>query len=127
MESAIAERQSELELLQGQLHALEDQVAMSTITVTIRSEYVPISTAPTNLGEALAVGWTGFVAFWSGVVIALGVSLPWLVLLAAVAAAIVWLVARNRRRATTSESPLPAPHPALFETAGGPGEHPHVP
>lgn len=134
LESAIAERQSELELLQGELHALEDQVAMSTITVTIRSEYVPTSTAPTNLGEALAVGWTGFVAFWSGVVIALGVALPWLVLLAAIAAVVMWLVARKRRRVPASavalQTPLQKPHPALFEAAGGPVEpaqHPHTP
>ncbi|MDQ0725437.1 DUF4349 domain-containing protein [Microbacterium sp. W4I20] len=115
LESAIAERQTELEGLEAQSRALEDQVAMSTITLSLVSEYVPVVTAPQNFGEALAVGWAGFGAFWGTMLIAIGVGLPWLVLIAAVIACVIWLVGRNRRR-RDARPPLAQvmPDPALF-------------
>ncbi len=98
LETAIADRQTELESLEAQSRSLEDQVAMSTITLSLSSEYVAPVTAPQNFGEALVVGWNGFGAFWGAMLIAIGVGLPWLVLIAAVVTGVIWLVARNRRR-----------------------------
>lgn len=98
LETAIAERQTELESLEAQSRTLEDQVAMSTITLNLSSDYIAPVTAPQNFGEALVVGWNGFGAFWGAMLIAIGVGLPWLVLIAAVVTGVIWLVARNRRR-----------------------------
>ncbi|MFF5626606.1 DUF4349 domain-containing protein [Microbacterium sp. NPDC012755] len=115
LESAIAERQSELEGLEAQSRSLEDQVAMSTITLSLMSEYVPVETAPKDFGDALTIGWDGFVAFWGAMLIGIGVALPWLVLLAAIAAVVILLVIRSRRRqAARPQPPRPAPDAELF-------------
>lgn len=113
LETAISERQSELEGLEAQSRELADQVAMSTITLSLMSEYVPVATAPGNVGEALAQGWDGFVAFWGAMLIGLGLSLPWLVLLAAIALAVIWLVLRSRR----ARDARPLPPPAALDAA----------
>lgn len=105
LEKAVSDRQSQLESLEAEQRSLEDQVAMATITTAFEAHYVPAPTTPRDLGEAIASGWSGFAAFWAGVVIALGVMLPWLVLLALIAAAVIWLVRRSQRR---RPGPLPA-------------------
>ncbi|MFT4030770.1 MAG: DUF4349 domain-containing protein, partial [Protaetiibacter sp.] len=92
LEAAIAERQTELESLEAQQRELTDQVAMSTITLTLRSEALaPPPDGPANFWEGLAVGWNAFAGFWAAVAVALGVGLPWLVTLG-IAAAIVVVV-----------------------------------
>ena len=48
--------------------------------------------------SGLGAGWGAFVAFFSGLLVALGVLLPWLIAAAIVSAAIVLIVRRNRRR-----------------------------
>lgn len=115
LESAIAERQTELEGLEAQARALVDQVAMSTITLNLMSEYVPVKTAPDDFGEALLIGWNGFVGFWGAVIIALGVALPWLVLFAAIAVGATALTVRARRRQLQRpQPPRPVLDAALF-------------
>jgi hypothetical protein len=115
LESAIAERQSELEGLEAQSRSLEDQVAMSTITLSLVSEYVPVETAPKDFGDALTVGWDGFIAFWGAMLIGIGMALPWLALLAVIAVLVIWLVVRGRRRqAALPQPPRPAPDAELF-------------
>lgn len=115
LESAIAERQTELEGLEAQARALADQVDMSTVTLSLMSEYVPVKTAPDDFGEALLVGWNGFVGFWGAVMIALGVALPWLVLFAAIAVGATLLTIRARRRQLQRpQPPKPLLDAALF-------------
>ncbi|MBO9626239.1 MAG: DUF4349 domain-containing protein, partial [Microbacterium sp.] len=115
LESAISERQTELEGLEAEARDLDDRVAMSTITLSLASEYVPVTTAPENMGDALAIGWNGFVAFWGALLLGIGLSLPWLVLLGVIAVGVVWLVRRSRRTATASVLSTPvAPDPVLF-------------
>lgn len=106
LEKSLSDRQSQLESLEAEQRSLSDQVAMATITTAFEAHYVPAPTAPRDLGEAIVAGWNGFLAFWAGVGIALGVGLPWLVLIALVTAAVIWLVRRSRRR---RPGPLPAP------------------
>jgi hypothetical protein len=114
LEQAIAERQNELESLEAQQRALDDKVAMSTITLQLRSvALAPPPDGPDNFWEGLVVGWNGFVAFWGGVAVALGVGLPWLVVLTVV----VLLV---RRAGRSSVTPLTASAPL----AGAAGEAP---
>ncbi len=98
-EDALATRQSELEAYQQQLKYLDEQVGMSTLTVSL-FEPAPVVTAdPAGFGDGVAAGWNGLVAALNGFVIAVGFLLPWLAVLA-VAGLIVWgvrRVVRDRR------------------------------
>src|SRR5690606_7492538 len=61
-ESALAERQATLESYQQQLEMLDDQVAMSTLPVTVLPRVVPVTADPAGFGDGLAAGWNGLVA-----------------------------------------------------------------
>jgi hypothetical protein len=120
LEQAIAERQNELESLEAQQRALDDKVAMSTITLQLRSvALAPPPEGPDNFWEGLVVGWNGFVAFWGGVAVALGVGLPWLVVLGVVLTVVVLLV---RRAGRSSVTPLAASAPATAPAAAAPSD-----
>ena len=95
----------ELESLLAQQSALADQVALSTITVSIASAAIAPS-APTTFLDGLAAGWGALVAAAGAVAVAAGAALPWLAVLGILALGIV-VVARRR---TTRPSPsAPAP------------------
>jgi len=102
-ESALADRQAELESYQQQLTSLDDQVALSSLTVTLNEPAEVVTADPAGFGDGIAAGWNGLVATLNGVVVALGFLLPWLAVVAVVGA-IVWSVRRvvKRRRATAS-------------------------
>ncbi|MFV0373005.1 DUF4349 domain-containing protein [Microbacterium sp.] len=96
-EEALAQRQAELDSARQQLAQLDRTVAMSTVTVNL-NEKAPASQAdPARFGDGLTAGWNGLIAVVNGLVVALGFALPWLAI-AAVAAGIVWVVRRRRRR-----------------------------
>jgi hypothetical protein len=127
LESAIAERQNELESLEAQQRALADKVAKSTITLQLRSvALAPPPEGPENFWEGLVVGWNGFVAFWAGVTVALGVGLPWLVILGIVLAVVVLLVRRSGRSAAAAGAPTAAAA-AAPATASAPPQPPAQP
>ena len=106
-EAALSERQALLESYQQQLEMLDDQVAMSTLSVTVVPNVEPVTADPAGFGDGLAAGWNGLVATLNGIVIAIGFLLPWLAV-AAVIALIVWgivRVVRRRRRGTDAATP----------------------
>lgn len=109
-ESALAQRQSELESYQQQLAAVEDQVGMSTLTVTLSEPQEVVKADPAGFGDGLAAGWSGLVATVNGIVIGLGFLLPWLGVLGVIGL-VIWAVRSARRRRRTSETPLPATTP----------------
>ncbi|MDQ1128365.1 DUF4349 domain-containing protein [Microbacterium sp. SORGH_AS_0888] len=96
-EKALAERQAELESLEQQLAALEGQVAMSTLSVTLTARAPAVEPEPGGFLDGLATGWHGFLVTVNGVVVGLGFLLPW-ILLAGLVAGVVWGVRRLRRR-----------------------------
>ncbi len=99
-ESALAERQAQLESFEQQLAHLEDQVGMSALTVSLYEPSEVVRADPAGFGDGIAAGWNGLVATLNGIVIALGFLLPWLGVLVALGV-VVWLirrVARRRRR-----------------------------
>lgn len=102
-EQALSERQALLESYQQQLASLENQVALSSLTVTLTEPSERVTADPAGFGDGLAAGWNGLVATLNGIVVALGFLLPWL-LVVGVAALIVWAVVRlvRRRRAGVS-------------------------
>ena len=96
LESAISERQGNLESMQAQQRSLADQVSMSTIDLALISVTDAPVAQPDTFWSGLAAGWgalTGFVGF---VLVAFGVLLPWIVV-AGIAAAVALLVIRRRR------------------------------
>lgn len=106
LESAISQRQNELEQLEAQQRELADSVAMSTITLQLRSAALaPPPEGPTDFWSALASGWASFVGFWAAVAVAIGIGLPWLVLVGIGIAVVVWIA----RRAGRTQPPAAAP------------------
>ena len=126
-EAALSERQALLESYQQQLKMLDDQVAMSTLSVTVVPNIEPVTADPAGFGDGLAAGWNGLVATLNGIVIALGFLLPWLAV-AAVIALIVWGVVRlvrGRRRRRADAAPPAAT--VVDETRDSGDSRPPVP
>jgi len=108
LESAISERQNELESLEAQQRDLADAVAMSTITLELRSTALaPPPEGPTDFWSAVAAGWASFVGFWGAVLVAVGMGLPWLVLVGIVIAVVVWIARRAGRGTPAAPSAGP--------------------
>lgn len=98
LETTIAQHQATLEDLQAQQRSVADQVALSTLSLYLRSEAEAPVQEPMDFLSGLVAGWGAFVGFFSGLLVALGVLLPWLVAAALISAAIVLVVRWNRRR-----------------------------
>lgn len=105
IEGQLTARTMELESLLAQQSALADQVALSTITVSIASEAVAPS-EPTTFLDGLAAGWGALVAAAGAVAVGAGAALPWLAVLAILALAIV-VVARRRTTRLSPSAPSP--------------------
>lgn len=100
LETTIAEHQATLEDLEAQQRSVDDQVALSTLSLYLRSEAEAPVQEPMDFLSGLSAGWGAFVGFFSGLLVALGVLLPWLITAGLISAAIVLFVRWNRRRAT---------------------------
>ena len=96
LESAISARQGELDSLTAQRRLLSDQVAMSSIALTISSVADAPLAKPAGFGDAVAAGFTSFGSFFMTVLLVLGYALPWLVLIA-LGVAVALVVSRRRR------------------------------
>ncbi|HUP99426.1 MAG TPA: DUF4349 domain-containing protein [Aeromicrobium sp.] len=96
-ETALSERQQELESLQLQRRSLNDQVALSTIEVSFVQEAKPGTVAPGGFRGGLVKGWNALVDTVNAVVTAAGALIPWLGI-AAIVALLWWGVRRARRR-----------------------------
>ncbi|GAA4718048.1 hypothetical protein GCM10023216_02910 [Isoptericola chiayiensis] len=107
VERELAQRQAELDSLTAQREALSDQVAMSTIHVSITARTAPVTAPSSGFVDGLATGWSALTATVGTVVLALGVLLPWLAI--AAAGYVAYRLVRRRR---TEQAP----------PAGGPGE-----
>lgn len=102
LETTIAQHQATLEDLEAQQRSTADQVALSTLSLYLRSEAEAPAQEPMDFLTGLAAGWGAFVGFFSGLLVALGVLLPWLIAAGIVSAAIVLFVRWNRRRKAAS-------------------------
>lgn len=117
-ESALADRQAELDSLTGQRRYLDDQISLSTLTIDISTTADgKRDTGPSNFWDGVVDGWNSLVDWLKDAVVFVGQVLPWLGFLAvigAVAAAIVRLIrgrraSRGSRPATGSDRPA---HPS---------------
>lgn len=121
-EGALTERQANLERLRSERARLADRVALSTVDVEIyapeRAPEPVVEEGPATFLDGLETGWTAFVATVRGVLVVVGVLLPWLVLGGLVGAGV--LAWRRRRRPSSSTPPAP-PAPARTD---GPAPRP---
>jgi hypothetical protein len=115
LETAVSERQAELESLTSQRRYLSDQVSLSTIELTLISVADAPIDEPVNFWTGLSTGWSSLVAAASGLLIVVGVLLPWLVVGGIIAAAIVVIVRLQKRTARPQPTPLPAAAPSATE------------
>ncbi len=82
IESAIAERQAQLEQLQSEMRYYSDQIALSTVQVDIGLPDSATDPIPDDFWGGIVAGWNSLLAFFSGMVIAFGVLIPWLPIIA---------------------------------------------
>jgi len=106
VEAELARREADLDSLQRRLATLKDQVALSTLTVELRTAPAPTpASPPPGFGAGLGAGWSGLKVIGSGLATAAGFLLPFLPVLA-VAGVGVWAV-RRRRTARRRGGPGP--------------------
>ena len=99
-ESALAQRQAELDSLVAQRDYLANQVDLATLSVSLIQTF---DAAPTSQSfwDGLSQGWTSVITAASVVVVAAGFLLPWVGILAGLGLLvwlILWLVKRNKRQ-----------------------------
>jgi hypothetical protein len=107
VESALAERQSELEGLTSQRTFLADQIEYSTISLELSADGVIAPSSPTNFWGAIAAGWAALVAAGAGLLVALGFALPTLLALGLIVAIVLVVVRRVRQRRSTGAGSEP--------------------
>lgn len=97
LEATVSDRQGQLESLEAQRRSLGEQVALSTLTLTLGSEETAPPSDPDTFLDGLQQGWDALLAFGTGALVIAGVLLPWLIVLALIGA-IVWVSVRAARR-----------------------------
>ncbi|UZN01989.1 DUF4349 domain-containing protein [Cellulomonas sp. S1-8] len=130
-ESALTERQANLERLRSQRSRLADRVALSTVDIEVfapeRAPEPVVEEGPATFLDGLETGWTAFVATVRGVLVVVGVLLPWLVLAALVGAGVLWWRRRAARRATPVDPAATAPGAPVRPGPTPPGASPTPP
>lgn len=110
IESAIAERQAQLEQLQSEMRYYSDQIALSTVQVDIGLPDSATDPIPDDFWGGIVAGWNSLLAFFSGMVIAFGVLIPWLPIIAGLGWLGWWLWRRiTARRAVQPVSRKTSP------------------
>jgi hypothetical protein len=123
-ESALSERQASLEQLQSERARLTDQVALSTLTISIAGPgALPVQTEEETgtFLSGLEKGWDALVTTIGVLMVVLGAILPWLALVGLIG--LVWWLARRRRRRSAAPVQTPAEEPPVPATVGaGPAD-----
>ena len=104
IESALSQRQADLESLEAQQAGLVTQISLATITLQLGSVApAPPAPAPADFLSGLTTGWNALVTVVTALVVVFGVLLPWL-LPPTILAAVVLLLLRRRRRGLAAGS-----------------------
>ncbi|WP_265520964.1 DUF4349 domain-containing protein [Oerskovia flava] len=112
-EQELTTRQSDLESLESQRAGLAEQVAMSTLHIEVTEVAETPQLAPGGFLGGLTSGWNALLATLNGLVVVVGVLLPWIVPAGVIALLVRWVVRRVRR---------PAPDASAGGGAGGTGD-----
>jgi hypothetical protein len=97
IETALAERQAELDSLTGQREYLSDQTLFATISVNLSTPADARPTEPEGFVDGLERGWASILAFFAGAIVWSGIIVPWLGV-ALVGTGIILVIRRIRRR-----------------------------
>ena len=103
IETALSERQANLESLESQKRYLDDQVQMSTFTLYLGSEEDAPADEPDTFLSGLQTGWDMFVGFFSFLLVAIGVLMPWIILATVIAFGILYLLRRRKMKPVGSK------------------------
>ncbi|MFD3510925.1 DUF4349 domain-containing protein [Nocardia sp. NPDC058666] len=110
-EEALSSRQGELDSLTAQKRSLDDQVSLSTLTITLTADDKHAPGDPDNFWDGIVSGWNSLVDWLHDAVVFAGKAVPWLGFLAVIGgllyAALRFLRGR-RARATTPAATTPA-------------------
>ena len=106
LETAISDRQAQLESMEAERRYYADQVSLSTVTLNLVSEADAPVEEPITFLDGLVTGWNSFVAFFAGLVVVLGVLLPWLVFAGIITAVVLYIVKRRNRAKTQTVEPV---------------------
>jgi len=112
LETAISDRQAQLESLQSQQRAFADQVSLSTLQLTLGSEQTAPVDEPDTFLSGLQAGWDALLAFLGGALVVLGVLLPWLIVLGVIVLIALLVLRRARRRLEADRMLRAAAQPA---------------
>ncbi|WP_228827953.1 DUF4349 domain-containing protein [Nocardia beijingensis] len=110
-EQALSSRQGELDSLTAQKRRLDDQVALSTLTIDVSTDPKKSGDDPDSFWDGIVSGWNSLVDWLQDAVVFSGKAIPWLGFLAVVLA-VLWGVVRLVRRrgpAPGAEESAPAP------------------
>src|SRR5262249_27401114 len=100
LEKELTTRQATLDSLVGKKRRLDEQVALSTVTVSLLGPEIPYvarkTEEPSFLG-GLRSGWDSFLVILKVVAAVLGFLIPFLIVAALVGVPVLWWVRRKRR------------------------------
>lgn len=107
IETALADRQAELDSLTSQRSYLSDQTLFATIGINLATPADARPTDPDGFLDGLVKGWESILAFFAGVIVWSGIVTPWLGLVA-VLVLLVWVIRRmaksNKRQGSETSS-----------------------
>jgi hypothetical protein len=111
LETAISDRQAQLESMQSEQRYLADQVSMSSITFNLVEEYIPPvpEVEGSDPGAAFQRGLVALATFFGGLITVLAFMAPGLAVLAVIAAIVIVIVRLVRRRGRTTPTPPATP------------------
>jgi hypothetical protein len=109
IESALAERQAQLEQLQSEMRYYSDQIALSTVQIDIGLPESATDPIPDDFWGGIVAGWNGLLAFFGGTLVAFGMLIPWIPVIAGLVWLVMWLVRRFVTRRTGATAPVKKP------------------
>ncbi len=105
IESSLTTRETDLEQLLAQQKDLTDQVSYATLAITLEAPAIVRPGPPSTFLSGLLAGIAALVLTGAAIAVLLGVLLPWVVALGALALVGWWVARLVRRRARASAAP----------------------
>lgn len=102
IETALSQRQQELDSLRAQLDSLQDQVLYSRVWVNLTTDQV-IPGGPDNFWDGVVLGFQSFVKAMSAGLVILGILVPWITLAGIITLIIVIIVRAARKKKTREQ------------------------
>lgn len=121
-EEALSSRQGELDSLTAQKRSLDDQVALSTLTITLTADDKNAPGDPDNFWDGIVSGWHSLIDWLQDAIVFAGKAVPWLGFLAVIGGVLYAALRLLRRRrtgahATTAPAATTPPPAAPATTA----------